>query len=108
MKSLVLLPIAVCLYLAHGPAGRASFEAVEVEPVSAFQRKVASQVINGNRYEYRGGNIVDFVDTAYSIAPEKVLEGPMWVEYDRYDIIARIPPDRSEEHTSELQSLRHL
>jgi len=95
MKGLALLPIAVCLYSAQGPARRASFEAVEVEPVSAFQRKVASQVINGNRYEYRGGNFVDFVDTAYSIAPEKVLEGPMWVEYDRYDIIARIPPDTS-------------
>jgi uncharacterized protein (TIGR03435 family) len=102
MKSLVLLTIAVCLYSAQGPARRASFEAVEVEPVSAFQRKVASQVINGNRYEYRGGNIVDFVDTAYSIAPEKVLEGPMWVEYDRYDIIARIPPDTSPAKVREM------
>ena len=102
MKSLALLPIAVCLCSAQSPARRASFDAVEVEPASAFARKVASPVINGNRYEYKFGNMVDFISTAYSMPPEKVLEGPMWVEYDRYDIIGRVPPDTSPEKVKEM------
>ena len=102
MKSLALLSIAVCLCSAQSPARRASFEAVEVDPASAFARRVASPIITGNRYEYKDANMVDFISTAYSMPPEKVLEGPMWVEYDRWDIIGRLPPDTSPEKVKEM------
>jgi uncharacterized protein (TIGR03435 family) len=46
--------------------------------------------------------MVDLIATAYGVPAEKVLDGPMWVEYDRYDVIARIPPDTPPERVREM------
>jgi uncharacterized protein (TIGR03435 family) len=37
--------------------------------------------------------MLDFVRTAYSFDMDKVLGGPSWLEMDRFDITAKIPPD---------------
>ncbi|MCU1326709.1 MAG: hypothetical protein JWN34_2079 [Bryobacterales bacterium] len=102
MKRLAFLAGAVCVCSAQTTAPLLSFEAVDIQSVSAFARKVASPVIIGNRYEYRSPNMVDLIATAYNVPAEKVLDGPLWVEYDRYDVIARIPPNTSPERVREM------
>ena len=102
MKRLVLLPIAICVGFAQTPAPLATFEAAEVEPASPFARQVARPVINGRWYEYKAAVMCDFVANAYSVDPEKVLGGPMWLEYDRYDIVGRIPQDASPDKVKEM------
>jgi uncharacterized protein (TIGR03435 family) len=41
--------------------------------------------------------MVDLVRTAYSVDAEKVVGGPNWLEFDRFDITALVPPDASQD-----------
>ena len=45
------------------------------------------------RYEIRNATMVDLIRTAYTVNPENVLGGPSWLEYDRFDVAALVPPN---------------
>src|ERR1035441_562282 len=47
---------------------------------------------------------------AYRLEPPRIFSGPKWFDETEYDVEAKAGPasSRSEEPTSELQSLRHL
>jgi uncharacterized protein (TIGR03435 family) len=49
------------------------------------------------RYEIRTGTMVDLISTAYGVDGDKVYGGPNWLELDRYDITAKLPPGTSQE-----------
>ena len=51
--------------------------------------------IRGGRYEIRTANMVDLIRTAYGVEADKVLGGPSWLEWDRFDVIAKAPPATS-------------
>jgi len=51
--------------------------------------------MNGVRYDLRNATIVDLIAKAYDVTADKVLEGPNWLEYDRFDISALMPPKTS-------------
>jgi uncharacterized protein (TIGR03435 family) len=51
--------------------------------------------IRGGRYEIRMANMVDLIRTAYGVEADKVLGGPSWLEWDRFDVIAKAPPATS-------------
>jgi len=44
------------------------------------------------RYEIRNATMVDLIRTAYSVDADTVLGGPSWLEYDRFDVAALVPP----------------
>src|SRR5205814_910367 len=51
-------------------------------------------------------SMVDLVRTAYSVDAGKVIGGPAWLEYDRFDVIAKVPPNTPQATLKEmLQSL---
>jgi uncharacterized protein (TIGR03435 family) len=52
-----------------------------------------SSPVRGHRYELKNGTMVDLVRTAYEVEPDKVVEGPSWLELDRFDVIAKLPAD---------------
>jgi uncharacterized protein (TIGR03435 family) len=41
--------------------------------------------------------MVDLVATAYGLNQDEVLEGPAWLEEDRFDIFAKLPPNSTKE-----------
>ena len=45
------------------------------------------------RYEIRNASMVDLVRTAYAVDAANVLGGPNWLEYDRFDVTALVPPN---------------
>ena len=47
------------------------------------------------RYEIRQATLVDLINGAYGVERERILEGPNWVEMDRFDIIAKRPAGAS-------------
>jgi uncharacterized protein (TIGR03435 family) len=49
-------------------------------------------VPRNGRYEIRRATMVDLVRTAYGVEPDKVVGGPPWLEMDRFDILAKVPP----------------
>ena len=48
--------------------------------------------LSGNRYVLKQATMVDLISTTYGVEAEKVLGGPNWLEFDRFDIIAKVPP----------------
>jgi uncharacterized protein (TIGR03435 family) len=66
---------------------------VRVSPRSTtLAMRVASRAA---RYEIRNATMVDLIRTAYSVDADKVLGGPSWLEYDRFDVAALVPPNTS-------------
>jgi uncharacterized protein (TIGR03435 family) len=45
------------------------------------------------RYELRSATMVDLIRTAYAVDAQNVLGGPSWLEYDRFDLVALVPPN---------------
>jgi len=41
--------------------------------------------------------MVDLVGMAYGTTPDKVVGGPNWLEMDRFDVIAKVPDDFTED-----------
>jgi uncharacterized protein (TIGR03435 family) len=61
---------------------------VSAKTTNAFVRNAPPR--NG-RYEIKNGTMLDLVRIAYGFDPDKILEGPNWLELDRFDVIAKIP-----------------
>ena len=82
-------------------AGLAFGQSVETKPAfdiadvhispptrNAFLR---GPVIRKGRYEIRHATMVDLVKTAYNVDAERVVGGPIWLENDTFDVIAKTP-----------------
>ena len=54
-------------------------------------------VMRGGRYELRTASMLDLVGTAYGVDADKVIGGPPWLDTDRFDVIAKAPPNTSPE-----------
>jgi uncharacterized protein (TIGR03435 family) len=52
---------------------------------------------HAGHYELRQASMVDLVATAYGLNQDEVLEGPAWLEEDRFDIVAKLPPNSTKE-----------
>ena len=56
-------------------------------------------VLRAGRYELRQATMLDLIKTAYGVDPDKVVGGPSWLESDRFDVIAKAPPETSAERS---------
>ncbi len=56
----------------------------------------------GGRYELRNSSLLDLINQADGTDPEKILGGPNWLEWDRFDVNAKLPAGS----TPETQKLR--
>jgi uncharacterized protein (TIGR03435 family) len=54
-------------------------------------------VVHLGRYELRQATMLDLIATAYGVDPDTVFGGLGWLELDRFDVIAKVPPDTSVE-----------
>jgi uncharacterized protein (TIGR03435 family) len=73
-----------------------SFEAADIHPSapSTFPF-MQGGLIRGDRYELRNATMVDLIRTAYGVDADNVLGGPSWLESDRFDVLAKTPPNTS-------------
>lgn len=49
-------------------------------------------VLRGGRYDWRAATMLDLISVAYSVEPGSVWGGPNWLELDRFDLAAKVPP----------------
>src|SRR5689334_6015686 len=68
---------------------------VHVSPRTATT--VMRVALRAGRYEIRNATMVDLIRTAYTVDADKVLGGPSWLEYDRFDVAALVPPNTTTE-----------
>jgi uncharacterized protein (TIGR03435 family) len=48
--------------------------------------------LRGSRFEVRTATMVDLISMAYNMESNKVLGGPNWLDWDRFDVAAKAPP----------------
>jgi len=53
--------------------------------------------VGNGRYELRNSSLLDLINQAYDTDPEKILGGPNWLEWDHYDVNAKLPPESGPE-----------
>ena len=85
------------------PAAKPSFDAadVRVSPRSEWVRSPTHPLQGGfqtnERYELRRASMLDLIRLAYNVDPERILGGPSWLDYDRFDITGKTRPGASAE-----------
>ena len=47
--------------------------------------------LRGGRYEIRTATMVDLISLAYEIEPDEVFGGPNWLDWTRFDVLAKAP-----------------
>ncbi len=70
-----------------------AFQVADVH-VSAPSRNQNMQggVLQAGRYDLRRATMLDLIKTAYGVDADTVFGGPSWLEWDRYDVVAKAPP----------------
>ena len=84
--------------MAQSPAVSKSFVIADVH-VSPFTSNpfMHGNSIQGDRYFLMQATMVDLIATAYGVDEVNVHGGPTWLERDRYDIRAQVPPKTTQE-----------
>ncbi len=90
----------VCLY-GIGPAAycqerlhedRFESAAIQASPKSlSVNQGMRAGTFKGGRYIIRQATLLDLIQLAYGVEPDKVLGGPSWLEMRRFDVVARAP-----------------
>jgi uncharacterized protein (TIGR03435 family) len=103
MRIVFLLSATALITLAQ-TAEKSSLEPAYIQPSPTnirFQFFGRPQSRAG-RYEIRTATMVDMVAWAYGVFDDFVAGGPHWVEWDRYDIYAKLPAGSTPETQKEM------
>lgn len=95
---LAALPLAA-LFVLTG-LGQPRFEIADVHPSGPALNPftyVSGGLLRGNRFDLRKATLFDLIRIAYQVAPENIVAGPNWLEFDRFDIAAKAPLGSSAE-----------
>jgi uncharacterized protein (TIGR03435 family) len=96
ISSLALLSGAAFSQSAQTPP---AFEIADVHAiVPGANQFMRGGLMRGGRYELRAATMVDLVKIAYGVEDDNVIGGPSWLEFERYDLIAKAPPSSSLEN----------
>src|SRR5580704_5411109 len=78
----------------RGTDAAPKFELADVHPSphsSSQQVFMRNGFYRGGRYQIRSGTMVDLISLAYGVDSDKVLMGPNWLDFDRFDVLATAP-----------------
>jgi len=91
LAALLSLPVAG---QSTPPAARFQVADVHPSPPTQIPATPVMRVVGpqNGKYELRRGTMVDLIRTAYGVEADKVVGGPHWLEMDRFDVIAKVPP----------------
>src|ERR1700722_5276042 len=78
------------------PAAKPTFQIADIHAVGT-QTRNQMQIFRAGRYEIRSSTMLSLIETAYGVDADTVVGGPAWLEFDRFDIIAKAPPPTSPE-----------
>jgi uncharacterized protein (TIGR03435 family) len=96
IRAIAVSTLAACAAFGQSAGTSPHFEAADVHPSRLSAVQVSrGPFMSGTRYDLRNATIVDLIAKAYDVTPDKVLDGPSWIEYERFDISAAVPPKTS-------------
>lgn len=78
----------------QAPAESPSFVAadVHVSPKTSSETGIILGAIRGTQVEMRNATMLLMINRAYAIDSDRILGGPRWLELDKFDVIAKVPP----------------
>lgn len=85
----------------------AAFEVADIHTSPRSSALVMRTTTRPGRYELDNASMLDLIRSAYSFDADKIVGGPNWLEYDRFDIIAKAPPKMPDAETLKVM-LQHL
>jgi uncharacterized protein (TIGR03435 family) len=69
-----------------------TFESADVHASApATNASMHGGALRGGRYEVRTATMVDLISAAYGMESDKVLGGPRWLDWDRFDVLGKAP-----------------
>jgi len=90
-----LLAFTMLCAIARGQSGdpASKFEVAQIQLSRPSARRfMTGPVRQGVRYELKNATMADLISTAYGVDSDKVAGGPSWIEFDRFDVVAKTPP----------------
>ena len=105
LRPFALLALLILLVLPAAaqttPPPTASPAAFDAADIHASPRRsypfFYAVLIKQDRYLMRDATMVDLIATAYNLDRDNVHGGPSWLELDRFDVVAKVPPGASKE-----------
>jgi uncharacterized protein (TIGR03435 family) len=88
--------------LAQSTETAPAFEIADVHASPRSRDTGMRTSVRPGRYELRSATIIDLIRLAYGIDADKILGGPAWVDYDRFDVLAKIPSKTPPQDTLKL------
>src|ERR1017187_6891796 len=102
-------PATLALLLAGGLWGQLpGFDIADVHVSDNWKNPytlMSGGLLRGGRYDLRKATMLDLIRTAYDVPASKVVGGPNWLEFNRYDGSAKAPPSTMLEVRLMLQTL---
>ena len=94
--SAIALLIGVAFSYAAEAPSKFDFADIHAVPPAANQF-LHGGLMRGGRYELRTATLAELIKTAYGVEDDNVYGGPSWLEYDRFDLVAKTSPSVSPE-----------
>ena len=98
-----LLFVALLSGVAFAQSASPTFESADVH-VSARSNNPTMRggAVRGGRYDLRTATMVDLISVAYSMESNKILGGPNWLDWDRFDVAAKVAPGTKQEDVNRM------
>lgn len=77
------------------PVNLPSFEIADIHastPSTNPDTFVSGGLLQSGRYDLRRATLLDLIGVAWSAPPDKIIGGPGWLGFDRFDVSAKAPP----------------
>lgn len=89
------LPPMMGLAQSPAPAPAPAFLAAEIHLRPHGSNALPSMtggMLHGDRYDFRNVTMLTLIATAYGVAADRVVGGPPWLDWNRFDVVGKTPP----------------
>jgi uncharacterized protein (TIGR03435 family) len=101
MKRLLFVIFFSAAAFAQAPAPAFESAYIRLSPPTT-NPTLRGGVLRVGRYEVRTATMVDLISIAYNKESNTILGGPNWLDWDRFDVIAKVPLGASRENLSPM------
>ena len=102
LAALFLLAFFFDGVLAQTAISRPTFDIADIQVSTRQNPGLSRGILRGTRYELRNATMVDLIRIAYNVQPERVIGGPSWLEWNRFDVAALAPEGTTPERLREM------
>src|ERR1700733_7605882 len=86
-------------FLSSAAFGQNAFDTADVHvSAPAANPTMRGGALRGGRFEVRTATMVNLISFAYEMEADKVLGGPSWLDWDRFDVAAKAPAGTTREN----------